>query len=60
MNSIKIRLFVTPKDIDIMITALNDYAEKHRTPACYAEEAKDIARLIKFQADGTDKKQETC
>lgn len=60
MNSIKIRLFVTPKDIDIMITALNDYAEKHPNPAFHAEEAKDIARLIKFQADGTDKKQETC
>lgn len=50
MSGINIRLVVTKKDIEIITTALRDYAKNHPKPKCHAYEAIDLAELIEHQA----------
>ena len=50
MSGINIRLVATKKDIDIITTALREYAKNHPTPKCHAYEANDIAKIIENQS----------
>ena len=50
MNGINIRLGVTKKDIEIITTALREYAKNHPNPKCHAYEANDIAKIIENQS----------
>lgn len=53
---INIEIAIVPKDVEILTTALREYAERHPKPACHAMEAESLADLIEYQAYGTDKK----
>lgn len=53
---INIEIAIVPKDVEILTTALREYAERHPKPACHAREAESLADLIEYQAYGTDKK----
>lgn len=55
-KSINIKIVVVSKDVEILTTALREYAERHPKPACHAMEAESLADLIEYQAYGTDKK----
>ena len=50
MSGINIRLVATKKDIEIITTALREYAKNHPTPKCHAYEANDIAKIIENQS----------
>lgn len=50
MSGINIRLGVTKKDIEIITTALREYAKNHPNPKCHAYEANDIAKIIENQS----------
>ena len=50
-NGINIRLGVTEKDIEIITTALREYAKNHPNPKCHAYEANDIAKIIENQSN---------
>ena len=50
MNGINIRLGVTKKDVEIITTALREYAKNHPNPKCNAYEANDIAKSIENQS----------
>ncbi len=50
MSGINIRLVVTKKDIEIITTALRDFAKTHPKPKCHAEEAIDLAEIVENQA----------
>ena len=51
MSGINIRLGVTKKDIEIITTALREYAKNHPKPKCHAYEANDIAKIIENQSN---------
>lgn len=50
MSEINIRLGATKKDIEIITTALREYAKNHPKPKCHAYEANDIAKIIENQS----------
>ena len=50
MSGINIRLGVTKKDIEIITTALREYAKNHPKPKCHAYEANAIAKIIETQS----------
>ena len=50
MSGINIRLGATKKDIEIITTALREYAKNHPNPKCHAYEANDIAKIIENQS----------
>ena len=50
MSEIKIRLGVTKKDIEIITTALREYAKNNPKPKCHVYEANDIAKIIENQS----------
>lgn len=50
MSGINIRLVATKKDIEIITTALREYAENHPKPKCHAYEANEIAKIIENQS----------
>lgn len=53
---INIEIAIVPKDVEILTTALREYAKRHPKPACHAMEAESLADLIEYQAYGADKK----
>ena len=55
-KNINIKIVVVSKDVEILTTALREYAERHPKPACHAMEAESLADLIEYQAYGADKK----
>ena len=56
MSGINIRLGVTKKDIEIITTALREYAKNHPNPKCHAYEADDIAKIIENQSKSKSEK----
>lgn len=55
---VNIRICGTSKEVEIIVSALREYAKNHPEPKSHAVEAEDIARLIEYQVKNQGGKNE--
>lgn len=59
ISDLCIKINGTAKDVKIIITALQEYAERHPKPKCDKDEAECILHLIEYQVGKQVGKNET-